>query len=36
LKNGEYTAVVYEKTAPVAVLPGCEIDLASVFGASEA
>jgi hypothetical protein len=24
------------RTAPVAVLPGCEIDLAAVFGASEA
>ncbi|MDR1024173.1 MAG: Uma2 family endonuclease [Treponema sp.] len=36
LKNGEYTAAVYEKTAPVAVLPGCEIDLAAIFGAGEA
>jgi Uma2 family endonuclease len=32
LKNGEYTAAVYEETAPVTVLPGFEIDLASIFG----
>jgi Uma2 family endonuclease len=36
LKNGEYTAAVYEDTAPVAVLPGCEIDLGAVFGISRA
>jgi Uma2 family endonuclease len=38
LKNGEYTAANYGDTgsAPVAVLPGCEIDLASVFGSPEA
>jgi Uma2 family endonuclease len=35
LKNGEYTAVNYDDTgsAPVTVLPGCEIGLAAVFGA---
>jgi Uma2 family endonuclease len=33
LKNGEYTALNYDDTgtAPVAVLPGCEIDLKAVF-----
>jgi Uma2 family endonuclease len=33
LKNGEYVASVYgdTDTAPVAVLPGCKIDLASVL-----
>jgi Uma2 family endonuclease len=36
LKNGEYTAAVYEDAAPVSVLPGCEIDLGSVFGTGEA
>jgi Uma2 family endonuclease len=36
LKNGEYTAAVYEGTAPAAVLPGCEIDLGSIFGPGEA
>jgi Uma2 family endonuclease len=36
LKNGEYTAAVYEKTATSAVLPGCDIDLAAIFGTSEA
>ena len=36
LKNGEYTAAVYEDTAPAAVLPGCEIDLGAVFGPGEA
>jgi Uma2 family endonuclease len=36
LKNGEYIAAVYEDTAPAAVLPGCEIDLASIFGTAEA
>jgi Uma2 family endonuclease len=36
LKNGEYAATVYEDTASVTVLPGCEIDLASVFGTVEA
>ncbi|MDR1428871.1 MAG: Uma2 family endonuclease [Spirochaetaceae bacterium] len=34
LKNGEYTAVNYDDTAPVQVLPGCAIDLKSVFGTS--
>lgn len=32
LKNGEYTAAIYDETAPVAVLPGCGIDLTAVFG----
>ncbi|MDR2607277.1 MAG: Uma2 family endonuclease [Treponema sp.] len=34
LKNGEYTAANYDDTgkAPVTVLPGCEIDLAAIFG----
>jgi Uma2 family endonuclease len=31
LKNGEYTAAVYEESAPAAVLPGLEIDLKSIF-----
>ncbi|MDR0403102.1 MAG: Uma2 family endonuclease [Treponema sp.] len=37
LKNGEYTAVNYAdtETVPVTVLPGCEIDLKTVFGAAE-
>ncbi|MDR1900515.1 MAG: Uma2 family endonuclease [Treponema sp.] len=35
LKNGEYTAVNYGDTGtvPVKILPGCEINLAAVFGA---
>jgi Uma2 family endonuclease len=36
MKNGEYTAAVYEDTAPSAVLPGCEIDLKTIFGTTEA
>jgi Uma2 family endonuclease len=32
LKNGEYAASAYDDTVPVAVLPGCEIDLKTVFG----
>jgi Uma2 family endonuclease len=33
LKDGEYTALNYDDTgtAPVAVLPGCEIDLKAIF-----
>jgi Uma2 family endonuclease len=33
LKNGQYTAAVYDDTgtAPVTVLPGCEIELKTVF-----
>ncbi|MDR2144389.1 MAG: Uma2 family endonuclease, partial [Treponema sp.] len=36
LKNGEYMAVNYDDTGtvPVTVLPGCEIDLKTVFGTS--
>jgi Uma2 family endonuclease len=36
LKNGEYTAAVYEDAAPAAVLPGCTIDLGSIFPANQA
>jgi Uma2 family endonuclease len=36
LKNGEYMAANYDEAAPVAVLPGCEIDLKTIFGTSEA
>jgi Uma2 family endonuclease len=38
LKNGEYTAANYGDTgtAPLRVLPGCEIDLAKIFGPEEA
>jgi Uma2 family endonuclease len=32
LKNGEYTAAIYEETAPVMILPGYEIDLKTIFG----
>ncbi|MDR1318869.1 MAG: Uma2 family endonuclease [Treponema sp.] len=37
LKNGEYTAVNYDDTgaAPVRVLPGCEIDLKTIFAGPE-
>jgi Uma2 family endonuclease len=37
LKNGEYTAVNYDDTAvvPVTILPGCGIDLKTIFGSSE-
>jgi Uma2 family endonuclease len=37
LKNGEYTAVNYDDTAVVSVtiLPGCGIDLKTIFGSSE-
>jgi Uma2 family endonuclease len=31
LKDGEYVAASYEDTAPVRVLPGCEIDLKNIF-----
>jgi Uma2 family endonuclease len=34
LKNGEYTAVNYDEAAPVTILPGCEIDLKTIFGNS--
>jgi Uma2 family endonuclease len=36
LKNGEYVAATYEGSAPVKVLPGCEIDLKAVFETSGA
>jgi Uma2 family endonuclease len=36
LKNGEYTAAVYEDAAPSTVLPGCTIDLSSIFGTNQA
>jgi Uma2 family endonuclease len=37
LKDGRYTAVNYDDTgtAPVTVLPGCEIDLKTIFGVPE-
>jgi Uma2 family endonuclease len=37
LKNGEYMAVNYDDTgpAPVRVLPGCDIDLKTIFGTFE-
>jgi Uma2 family endonuclease len=37
LKNGEYIAANYDDTGsiPVTVLPGCEIDLKTVFGTAE-
>jgi Uma2 family endonuclease len=35
LQDGQYTAANYDETAPVTVLPGCEIDLKTIFGTTE-
>jgi Uma2 family endonuclease len=36
LKNGEYMAAIYEETVPSAALPGCEVDLKTIFGTGTA
>jgi Uma2 family endonuclease len=35
LKDGHYIAVNYDVTAPVTILPGCMIDLTTIFANSE-